>query len=117
MSDNQDNKSPERLEWEAPSAQDLDETIRRLAMNGSTDQDICEYLIMDESNLSRKYGDMLVQVRAWRRIALREKQTAVALKGNAGVLTLLGKHELGQTTTPAPADDYWPEPQLGPKVG
>ena len=46
---------------------------------------------------------------------MREKQTTVALKGNAGVLTLLGKHELGQSTTSAPADDNWPEPELEPR--
>jgi hypothetical protein len=95
----------------------LTEQIRGYALLGATDLDICELLDMSEAQLAEEFGDMLVQARAQRRISLRRKQTAVAIEGNSSMLSLLGKHELGQTQTFAAADNDWPEPQLDPKVG
>jgi len=93
------------------------EHIRNLALQGATDRDICEFLDIDETELAREFGEMLIHARAQRRISLRKKQTAVAIEGNASMLSLLGKHELGQTPTSAGADNSWPEPQLDAKVG
>jgi hypothetical protein len=93
------------------------EHIRNLALQGATDRDICELLDINETQLVREFGEILIHARAQRRISLRRKQTAVAIEGNASMLSLLGKHELGQTQTSARADDGWPEPQLDAKVG
>jgi hypothetical protein len=93
------------------------EQIRNLAVQGATDRDICEFLGMDEMEFVEKFCEILIPARAQRRISLRKKQTAAAIEGNASILMLLGKHELGQTSTSARADNPWPEPQLDPKVG
>jgi hypothetical protein len=103
--------------------EDLDQSrsdqIRNLAIQGADDRDICELLGMDAAQLQDEFGEILIKARALRRFSLRKKQTAVAIGGNASMLSLLGKDELGQTQKPAatPSDDDWPEPQLGPKVG
>lgn len=91
--------------------------IRNLAIQGATDRDIGELLGIDFDQLADQFGEVLIQARALRRVSLRKKQTAVAIGGNASMLSLLGKHELGQTQTSAAPDDDWPEPQLDPKVG
>ena len=90
--------------------------IQKLAVNGATNRDICEILKIDEGELEKRFGQLLVEGRAQRRMALRKLQNAAAKKGNAGILTLLGKHELGQTK-PGASVERWPEPQLDPKVG
>jgi hypothetical protein len=92
------------------------EELRRLASLGATDRDICEYLGITGFELEKEFGELLIHARAARRISLRKKQTVLAIDGNASMLSLLGKHELGQTQTLA-ADDDWPEPRLEPKVG
>ena len=89
--------------------------VRDLASVGASDRDICEYLEISEAEL-RQHAAILVQARAARRIALLKRQTLEAIDGSTGMLSLLGKHELGQTHSP-PADNDWPEPQLDPKVG
>jgi hypothetical protein len=94
----------------------LGEELRRLASVGATDRDICEYLGLAESELEKEFSELMIHARAARRISLHKKQTVLAIDGNASMLSFLGKHELGQTQTPA-ADDDWPEPRLGPKVG
>ncbi|MGD0771049.1 MAG: hypothetical protein ABSB42_22925 [Tepidisphaeraceae bacterium] len=90
--------------------------IHKLAINGATNRDISELLKIGEPELEERFGALLVEARAERRVMLRKLQNAAAQKGNAGILTLLGKHELGQTK-PGASDDHWPEPQLDPKVG
>ena len=94
------------------------EQIRKWAFNGATDRDICEKLGMDERRLLEKYGDLLVEARVNRRLSLRGKQTEIAVKGgNASMLTLLGKNELGQGRATAAGETDEPEPELEPKVG
>jgi hypothetical protein len=95
---------------------DLSGQIRSLALHGAKDRDIADYLGISLADL-QKYDEVLIVARATRRITFHKKQTALAIEGNTSMLSLLGKHELGQTQTPADADDDWPEPQLDPKVG
>jgi hypothetical protein len=94
------------------------EQIRKWAYNGATDRDICEKLGIDERKLLEKFGDFLVETRVNRRLSLRGKQTEIAIKGgNASMLSLLGKNELGQGRASAAGEADEPEPDLEPKVG
>jgi hypothetical protein len=70
---------------------------------------------VDLPTLQKKYGEEILETRAKRHVALRKKQTEVALNGSPNLLMFLGKHELGQNDRKT--DDDWPEPQLDPKVG
>jgi ABC-type transport system involved in cytochrome bd biosynthesis fused ATPase/permease subunit len=88
---------------------------RSLALSGATNQEIAQLLGVDLPTLQAKYGDDISETRAKRRVALRKKQTEVALQGASNLLMFLGKHELGQNDRKT--DDDWPEPQLDPKVG
>jgi len=92
--------------------------LRQLAIDGATDREICEIHGLSEAELREEFGAMLVEARAQRRVLLRKLQNAAAKKGSAGILSLLGKHELGQMASKLGAgDDRRPEPQLDPKVG
>jgi hypothetical protein len=94
----------------------MERLIGDLAMSGATDGEICDYLAIAPAVLDR-YRLALKRSRASRRISLRRSQTSVALKGNVGMLTLLGKHELGQTRATASGEPDDAEPELEPKVG
>jgi hypothetical protein len=105
------------LEMDEPLDQER-EHIRKWAFNGATDRDICEKLGIDERKLLEKFGDFLVETRVNRRLSLRGKQTEIAIKGgNASMLSLLGKHELGQGRVASTGEADEPEPDLEPKVG
>jgi hypothetical protein len=92
--------------------------VRKLAFNGATDRDICEVLRLSENALRVRFGSVLVEARAGRRVSIRSKQTEVAVKdGNPAILSLLGKDELGQSRTSATGKPRKPEPELEPKVG
>jgi hypothetical protein len=91
--------------------------IRKLALGGATDRDICEYLGLTEALLQEQFGTELVQARASRRVSLRNTQTAAAIKGNVRLLTLLGKHELGQTDKGVGPEAGKSEPRLDYKMG
>ena len=92
--------------------------IRQLAIDGATDKEICEIHGIGETELRERFGAALIEARAQRRVLLRKLQNAAAKKGNAGILSLLGKHELGQREGKlGVGDDRRPEPQLDPKVG
>jgi len=94
------------------------EQVRKWAYNGATDRDICEKVGIDERKLLEKFGELLVETRVNRRLSLRGKQTEIAIKGgNASMLSLLGKHELGQGRASAAGEVDEPEPRLEPKVG
>jgi hypothetical protein len=90
--------------------------IRQMVHAGATDQEIADSQGWKLDELRECFADQLRQARAARRIALRKKQTAIALEGNVGMLIFLGKHELGQDDRINPEDDD-PQPQLDPKVG
>jgi hypothetical protein len=83
---------------------------------GATNRDLCEHFGITQAELEAQYGERLIQWRADRRLLLRKKQTILAVDGNASMLSLLGKHELGQSTS-ASSDNPWPEPQLDYKMG
>jgi hypothetical protein len=72
-----------------------------------------EYVGEAREDIAAKFG---IRVGPPRGIALHRKQTAVAIEGTASLLSLAGKHELGQTQSSAEADNSWPEPQLDAKV-
>lgn len=96
----------------------VDETqIRQLAIDGATDREICEIHGLNETGLQERFGAMLVEARAQRRMFLRKLQNAAAKKGSAGILSLLGKHELGQGRITSDGEVDEPEPGLEPKVG
>ncbi len=70
----------------------LRKEVHKLAVNGATNQDIGEVLKIAESELEERFGALLVEARASRRVLIRGKQTDVAIKrGNAAILSLLGK--------------------------
>jgi hypothetical protein len=91
--------------------------VRLMGLSGATDEEMAECLECSAEWLVEAFGAVLVQSRAERRIALRKKQTSVALEGNVSMLNFLGKHELGQNDRQIDSDDDWPEPQLDEKVG
>ena len=98
----------------------LEKQIFDLALGGSTNSEICDYLEIDRAELER-YAKGLIKARARRKISLRMEQTKAATKGNASMLALLGKDELGQGRTSggtsAAGKALRPEPELEPKVG
>ena len=92
--------------------------IHKLAYNGATNRDISEVLKIDESELEGRFGALLIEARAGRRVLIRGKQTEVAVKGgSAAMLSLLGKDELGQGRASSAGKTPRPEPELEPKVG
>ncbi|MGD0462171.1 MAG: hypothetical protein ABSB74_06760 [Tepidisphaeraceae bacterium] len=92
--------------------------IHKLAFNGATNRDISEVLKINEVVLEERFGAVLVAARAGRRVLIRGKQTEVAVKGgNAAMLSLLGKNELGQGRATTAGKTPRPEPELEPKVG
>ena len=105
-----------------PEPDDPSEALRReihkLAYNGATNRDISEVLKIDALELEQRFAELLVEARAGRRVLLRGKQTEVAVKGgNASMLSLLGKDELGQGRVSSAGKTPRPEPELEPKVG
>lgn len=94
-----------------------EQQMRGLVLGGAEDQEIADFLGWTAAQLREKFGPLLARLRAQRHMSLRQKQTAIAAKGNTAMLVFLGKHELGQSDRAGESDD-WPEPpQLEPKVG
>jgi hypothetical protein len=92
------------------------EKVQSLAAAGATDTDIAEYFRRSVATIQRRFAKRLLAGRARRRISIRQAQNKLALvKGNASMLTWLGKNELGQADRPIVQDE--PEPRMGPKVG
>jgi hypothetical protein len=94
-----------------------EQRIKELALAGASDDDICELHGVEKGELKRRFGKVLKAGRAERRVELRKLQNVAATKGSAGILTLLGKNELGQDGKQRTGVYRWPEPQLDPKVG
>jgi hypothetical protein len=94
-----------------------EEKISQLAIDGATDEEICAVHPITVLQLRKRFGAVLKEARARRRLSLRRLQNAAAKKGSAGILSLLGKNELGQDGRKRTGVDRWPEPQLDPKVG
>ena len=99
------------------SAEAIQQRVRSLAVDGASDEEICEICRVSESVLLEMFAGVLREARAQRRVLLRRLQNAAAKKGNAQILSLLGKNELGQDGKERAGDDRWPEPQLDAKVG
>ncbi len=82
-----ENEKRERIDMDA---------VAKSALNGASDSDIADSLEVSEKYLIRHCRKLLRRVRASRRVHLHRAQFATAMKGNATLLTFLGKHELGQ---------------------
>jgi hypothetical protein len=94
-----------------------DEAIRKAAAAGATDRDIMDIYGCTREYLHQHFGLLLLTTRALRRMTLRTLQTKLAIKGNASMLSLLGKCELGQNAHAAKTTERIPEPQLDYKMG
>jgi hypothetical protein len=94
-----------------------EQRIRGLALTGALDQEIADELGWNVAELLERFGAVLKQARATRRIQLRRRQTAQALegKGNTTMLTFLGRHELGQNDRSDDAGNS--QPPMDAKVG
>lgn len=99
------------------NAQFTEENVKGLAVDGATDEEIGEICGVDRQTLLERFGAVLREARAQRRVRLRKLQNVAAKKGNTQILSLLGKNELGQDRRERSANYRWPEPQLDPKVG
>lgn len=76
---------------------DIDERIvRAMAMVGGTMQEIAEYFHCSDTVIQRRFGDVVREARAGRKLKLRQAQYQLALAGNATMQIWLGKQELGQ---------------------
>jgi hypothetical protein len=82
--------------------------VEKLANAGATNAEIADRCLVEESFVAREFADVLRATRAHRRMMLRGLQTDAARKLNASMLTWLGKNELGQSTSPEPADEPMP---------
>ena|ERR1700722_2423867 len=94
-----------------------DDAIRKAAAAGATDRDIIELYGCTREYLDEHFGFLLLTTRAMRRMTLRTLQTKLAVKGNAAMLSLLGKCELGQNAHAAKTVERIPEPRLDYKMG
>jgi hypothetical protein len=83
--------------------------VEQLAYAGATDAEIADRFLVDEATMRQRYRDTLRVARALRRIALRSLQFDLARKLNVGILTWLGRNELGQTLNPTASDDSMPQ--------
>jgi hypothetical protein len=99
------------------SAEIEEEKIRELAIEGATDEEIGVLYGISPAEVVQRFGKLLKESRAERKVLLRKLQNEAAKKGNAGILSLLGKNELGQNGKQRTGVYRWPEPQLDPKVG
>lgn len=76
---------------------DIDERIvYAMAMVGGTNAEIAAHFKCSDAMIGRRFGELIAQARASRRIRLRQKQYQKALEGDTGMLIWLGKQELGQ---------------------
>lgn len=73
-----------------------EKAIREHAGNLVAIQDIADILLCDSAELMEKYGDAILQERAYARAILAKYQMDLAKKKNAGMLVWLGKQHLEQ---------------------
>jgi hypothetical protein len=74
--------------------------VEQLAYAGGTDAEIADRFLVDESVIANEFQLVLRKARAVRHIQIRGLQFDVAKKGNAPILTWLGRNELGQSLNP-----------------
>src|SRR5258708_6662460 len=82
-----------------------DDRVRTYAWLGGTDRDIAERFGVTERQLRRRFGRLLVELRARRRLKLREFQWRQAQEGSVQLLLMLGREELGQGQGAPEPDD------------
>jgi hypothetical protein len=82
--------------------------VEKLAYAGATDAEIADRFLLDESVVANDYRPVLRVARAVRRMQIRGAQFNVATKGNASMLTWLGRNELGQSLNPASPGERMP---------
>lgn len=76
---------------------DIDERIvRAMALVGGTNGEIAAHFGCSVTVIQKRYGELINEARASRKIRLRQKQYQKALEGDTGMLIWLGKQELGQ---------------------
>jgi hypothetical protein len=81
-----------------PRSYNIDERIvRAMALVGGTLPEIAAHFGCSETLIQKRYGELIREAKASRRIRLRQKQYQKALEGDTGMLIWLGKQELGQT--------------------
>jgi hypothetical protein len=68
-----------------------------MALVGGTLPEIAAHFGCSETLIQKRYGELIREAKASRRIRLRQKQYQKALEGDTGMLIWLGKQELGQT--------------------
>lgn len=80
-----------------PRQYNIDERIvRAMALVGGTNGEIAAHFGCSETLIQKRYGEMIREARASRKIRLRQRQYQKALEGDTGMLIWLGKQELGQ---------------------
>ena len=85
------------------------------AYSGCTDLEIAGRHLVSQQHIRNHYAEDLEVARANRAYMLRKAQTVTALKGNAPLLTWLGRNELGQSLNPEQPLEA--EPALEARVG
>lgn len=81
---------------EPPHARFSHRVAQMLAANGSSDKDIATLLGVEKSQLQAEAKGALELGRTQYRFMLNQRQLWAALAGDRTILTLLGKHKLGQ---------------------
>lgn len=81
---------------EPPTARFSHRVAQMLAANGSSDKDIATLLGVEKSQLQAEAKGALELGRTQYRFMLNQRQLWAALAGDRTILTLLGKHKLGQ---------------------
>jgi len=82
--------------------------VEQLAYAGGTDAEIADRFLVDESVVATEFRLVLKKARAVRRLQIRGMQFDVAKKGNAPMLTWLGRNELGQSLNPTSPGERMP---------
>lgn len=81
----------------APRKYNIDERIvRAMALVGGTTEEIAAHFGCSRTLIEKRYGELIHEAKASRKIRLRQRQYQKALEGDTGMLIWLGKQELGQ---------------------
>lgn len=71
--------------------------VRRFARFGCNDSEIADLVGVSNDTIQRRFGPILREARAHRKLVLRYLQFRNARNGNAALQIWLGKNELGQS--------------------
>ena len=93
-----------------PAATPTQSAVHGYAFAGCSDREIADRFGLGEADVRDTFAAVLIMARAQRVYALRSAQTELARKGNAPMLTWLGRNELGQALSPG--IHGVPEPEL-----